>query len=283
MGRVEGKVAFVTGAARGQGRAHAVRLAEEGADIIALDLCADVATAAHGGATKEDLDETVRQVEALGRRIVARVGDVRDSDALEATVADGVAELGRLDIICANAGIAGFGPALELSPQTWQDMIDINLTGVWRTVRAAAPAVVAGGRGGSIVLTSSIAGMIGFPNVAHYAAAKHGLVGLMRVLAMELAPERIRVNTVHPTNVDTDMIQNEYMWSFFTGGQPGATQADAAVPMQLMHALPVPWVESIDIANAVLWLASDEARYVTGVVLPVDAGCTHPFKAPHKQ
>ncbi|WP_153227196.1 mycofactocin-coupled SDR family oxidoreductase [Mycolicibacterium sp. CH28] len=282
MGKVEGKVAFITGAARGQGRALAQRFAAEGADIIALDLCADVPTAAHGGATATDLKETVRQVENLGRKIVAAAGDVRDSKAIGDLVDEGVARFGRIDIVCANAGIAGYGSALEIEPQAWQEMIDINLTGAWRTVRAAAPAIVAGGRGGSIILTSSIAGLIGFPGVAHYAAAKHGLVGLMRVLAMELGPEGIRVNTVHPTNVDTEMIQNEQLWSFFNGGREGAGQAEAAAQMTMMHALPVPWVAPEDVANAVLWLASDEARYVTGASIPIDAGATHPYKAPHK-
>ena len=281
MGKAEGKVAYVTGAARGIGRALAERFAAEGADIIAMDLCADVPTAAHTGASSADLEETVRRVKELGQRIVAASGDVRDSEALGEIVDEGMTQLGRIDIVCANAGIAGYGSALEIDPLEWQEMIDVNLTGVWRTVRAAAPAVVAGGRGGSIVLTSSIAGLVGFPGVAHYAAAKHGLVGLMRVLAMELGPEQIRVNTVHPTNVDTDMIQNQQLWSFFTG-RPDATQAEAAVQMKMMHSLPTSWVEPQDIANAVLWLTSDEARYITGATIPIDAGATHPYKAPHK-
>jgi (+)-trans-carveol dehydrogenase len=278
---MQDKVAFITGAARGQGRALAVRMADEGADVIVMDVCEDLPTAVSTGPTKQDLEDTVGLVEERGRRAVARVGDVRDSQFLSALVSEGVAELGRLDVVCANAGIASFGPALELSDAEWTTMIDINLTGVWRTVKAAAPAVVAGGRGGSIVLTSSVAGLIGFPNTGHYAAAKHGMVGLMKVLAMELAPERIRVNAIHPTNVDTPMIQNQPMYRFF-GGRNDATREDAAATLLGMHALPLPWVEVEDVANAVVWLSSDEARYITGVSLPIEAGLTHPFKLPHK-
>ena len=208
-GRVEGKVAFITGAARGQGRSHAVRLAQEGADIIAVDLCDQVDSVPYQMATPEDLADTVKQVEALDRRIVATKADVRDYGALKKALDDGVAQLGRLDIVSANAGIARFGRAEELPEQTWQDMIDTNLTGVWHTAKAAIPHLIAGGRGGSIVLTSSAAGLKAYANVAHYVSAKHGVVGLMRTLALELAPHMIRVNSLHPTQVDTDMIMNE--------------------------------------------------------------------------
>lgn len=279
--RLAGKVALITGAARGQGRSHAVRLAEEGADVILVDLCAPVDTAPYAMATPEDLALTVKLVEALDRRAVAVQADVRSLDALQAAVTSGVAELGRLDIVVANAGIGGFSPALEMDEATWQEMIDINLTGVWKTVRAAAPAIVEAGNGGAIVLTSSVAGLIAFPNLAHYTAAKHGLVGLMKVLAIELAPHRIRVNTVHPTHVDTDMIMNPAIYSLFTGGLPGADQQTAAVAMKAMHALPIPWVDPIDISNAIAWLVSEEARYVTGIALPIDGGITAPFKLPH--
>ena len=270
MGKLEGKVAFITGAARGQGRSHALRLAEEGADIIAVDVSEQVATCPYPTATSEDLAETVRQVEALDRRIVAREADVRDTEALRAAVDAGVAELGRLDIVCGNAGIASFAPTADMSEDMWEEMLAINLSGVWRSCKVALPHLIAAG-GGSIVLTSSLAGLKGLGGIAHYAAAKHGLLGLMKVMAVEYGEHNIRVNTVHPTNVDTDMIMNDA-----TMGQFGAAGGDAktafAEAARGMHLLPIPWVESIDISNAVAFLASDEARYITGVSLPVDAG-----------
>ncbi|RFU21651.1 mycofactocin-coupled SDR family oxidoreductase [Geodermatophilus marinus] len=282
MGRVEGKVAFITGAARGQGRAHAVRLAEEGAEIIAVDVCRGFDTVPYAGATEADLAQTVKEVEALDRRIVARKADVRDLASLQAVVDEGLAQFGHIDIVCANAGIGSFAPALELTEETWQDVVDINLTGVWKTVKATAPAMVERGQGGSIVLTSSIAGLIAFPNLAHYTAAKHGVTGLMRTLAVELAPHRIRVNSVHPTTVDTPMVANEAIWGLFLGGAQGATREQAAEGMTALNAIPVPWVEAVDISNAVLFLASDEARYVTGTTTVIDAGAMQPFKIPHQ-
>jgi SDR family mycofactocin-dependent oxidoreductase len=274
MGKLEGKVAFITGAARGQGRSHAIRLAQEGADIIAVDLCARVGSVGYPLATPEDLAETVRQVEALDRRIVATQADVRDTAALKAAVDDGVAQLGRLDIVLANAGIASFAPVEDLDDAMWDDMIDVNLSGVFKTVRAALPHLRAGGRGGAIVLTSSTAGIMGLPNLAHYVAAKHGVVGLMKVLALELAPEMIRVNSVHPTSVDTDMIHNEQTYGVFRPDKPAGevTRDDVGEAFQGLNALPVRWVEPVDISNAILFLVSEDARYVTGVQLPVDAG-----------
>ncbi len=271
-GRVEGKVAFITGAARGQGRSHAIRLAQEGADIIAVDICDEVPNNPYGPATEEDLAETVRQVEALDRRIVAKKADVRDVEGLRAAVDEGVEQLGRLDIVSANAGIAGT-PALteELPEDQWQTMIDINLSGVWHSAKVAIPHIKAGGDGGSIVITSSEAGIRGYANMAHYVSAKHGVVGLMRTLAMELAPASIRVNSIHPTQVDTDMIQNQTIYDLFTG-KKGTTKEEFAAASSQVIALPIPWVESVDISNALLFLASDEARYITGVPLPVDAG-----------
>jgi SDR family mycofactocin-dependent oxidoreductase len=272
-GRVEGKVAFITGAARGQGRSHAVRLAQEGADIIAVDVCADMPGMPYPGAAEADLAETVEQVEALDRRIVAAKADVRDYGALRTALDDGVAQLGRLDIVSANAGI-GSSPhqAQDLAEPTWQVMIDVNLTGVWHTAKAAIPHLIAAG-GGALVLTSSAAGLQAYPNVAHYVSAKHGVVGLMRTLALELAPHSIRVNSIHPTQVDTTMIQNEATWRLFRPDLEHPTRADFEPASQQMNALPIPWVEPVDISNAVLFLASDEARYITGVALPVDAGC----------
>jgi (+)-trans-carveol dehydrogenase len=271
-GRVEGKVAFITGAARGQGRSHAVRLAREGADIIAIDIDAQIGSVPYPMATPEDLAQTVKEVEAAGRRIVATQADVRDYDALKQALDDGVDQLGRLDIVSANAGIVSFGRAEELPEQTWQDVIDVNLTGEWHAAKAAIPHLRAGGRGGSIILTSSDAGLAGFLNLAHYVASKHGVVGLMRTLALELAPDFIRVNSIHPTNVDTPMVMNPATYRMFRPDLENPTADDMAEPATEGNALPIPWVEPADISNAVLWLASDESRYVTGVTLPVDAG-----------
>ena len=281
MGRVEGKVAFITGAARGQGRSHALRLAQEGADIIAVDACHGFDTVPYDGATEADLAETVKQVEELDRRILAQQADVRDLSALQRVAEEGLSQFGQIDIVCANAGIASFAPALEMTEQMWQDVIDINLTGIWKTVKATAPSMVGRGQGGSIILTSSVAGLSAFPSLAHYTAAKHGVTGLMRTLAVELAPHRIRVNSVHPTTVDTPMVANEASWSLFMGGVQGATREQAAVGMKALNALPVPWVEPVDISNAVLYLACDESRYVTGTTMVIDAGALQPFKLPH--
>jgi (+)-trans-carveol dehydrogenase len=272
MGRVEGKVAFITGAARGQGRSHAIRLAEEGADIIAVDIASQVDSVPYPMSTPEDLAETVKQVEALDRRIVATQADVRDYQTLKQALDNGVAELGRLDIVCANAGIVSFGVSHELPEETWQDMIDINLTGVWHTCKAATQHLIDGGQGGSIIITSSLAGLMALGNLAHYNSAKHGLVGLMRTLANELAPHFIRVNSLHPTSVDTEMIQNDATYKLFRPDLENPTREDALDAFGMANLLPIPWVEARDISNAVLFLASDEGRYITGVTLPVDAG-----------
>jgi SDR family mycofactocin-dependent oxidoreductase len=273
-GRVEGKVAFVTGAARSQGRSHALRLAQEGADIIAVDLCDKVSTIdMYEPATEDDLHETVRLIEELDRRIVATKADVRDPAALAAAVTDGVSQLGHLDIVCANAGVFEVVPALETTDQQWRDIIDVNLTGVWNTCKSALPHLLDNGSG-SIVITSSTAGIKGFANTVHYTASKHGVVGIMRALSNEFAGHNIRVNTVHPTAVDTTMIRNDKTYNLFLPEVAHPTREQAAEAFQATHALPIPWVEPIDISNAVLWLASDEARYVTGVMLPVDAGFT---------
>ncbi len=280
MGRVEGKVAFITGAARGQGRAHAVRLAQEGADIIAVDIDEQVETSLCPTARAADLAETVQLVEELDRRIVARTADVRDLAALQGVVAEGVAEFGRLDVVCANAGIASAGLTWKLDERTWQEMIDINLTGVWKTIRATVPTMIEQGNGGSVILTSSTAGLNAFANLGHYVAAKHGVTGLMRTLSVELAPLGIRCNSVHPTTVDTPMINNSAGYHLFTGN-PDADRAFAAPHMTAINAMKIPWVEAVDVANAVLFLASDESRYVTGTTQMIDAGATAPFKIPH--
>jgi (+)-trans-carveol dehydrogenase len=274
MGRVEGKVAFITGAARGQGRAEAIRLAQEGADIIAIDVCAPVETNIAKSATTDDLAETVHAVEALGRRITAGVVDVRNYDALNAALEDGVTQLGRLDIVVANAGLWSYGRAEDLSEVTWQTVIDVVLTGVWHTAKAAIPILKAQGTGGSIILTSSDAGLKACPNASHYVSAKHGVQGLMLTLAAELAPQFIRVNTVNPTSVDTELIQNAATYELFAPDMAAADRTKETIAKRFIatNALPIPWVEPEDIANAVLWLASDESRYVTGIALPVDAG-----------
>lgn len=273
MGILEGKVAFITGAARGQGRSHAVRLAQEGADIIAVDICAQMSAVEYPMATPEDLAETVRLVEECDRRIVARQADVRDRGALEAVVEEGVAAFGRLDIVLANAGIlTSYGDDRVDEEETWRQVLDVDLSGTWRTVKVAIPHIIAGGRGGAIVLTSSTSGLKaldGGDGVAFesYTAAKHGVVGLMKMFAKTLAPHSIRVNSVHPTGVNTPMVVND------------ATQAilarmEAAGAQTLTNLLPVELIEPEDVSNAILWLVSDAARYVTGVQLAVDAGFT---------
>ncbi|MDO8963243.1 MAG: mycofactocin-coupled SDR family oxidoreductase, partial [Coriobacteriia bacterium] len=250
-----------------------LRMAQEGADIIAVDIESQIDTVPYAMSTPADMAETVKQVEALDRRIVAAQADVRDFGALKSALDEGVAQLGKLDIVSANAGIFSFGAMDELSEEQFDDMTDVNLKGVWHTAKAAIPHLRAN-KGGSMILTSSVAGLIGAQNVGHYVAAKHGVVGLMKTLALELAPEFIRVNSVHPTNVDTDMIQNPAAYALFGPDVPEAerTKEVLAPRFQAMNALPIPWVEPVDISNAVLWLASDESRYVTGLQLTVDAG-----------
>ncbi len=272
-GRVEGKVAFITGAARGQGRSHAVRLAQEGADIIAVDICKQIESVAIPLSTPEDLAETADLVKAHDRRIYTAEVDVRDYAALKAAVDAGVEQLGRLDIIVANAGIGNGGNVLhKTSEEDWTDMIDVNLGGVWKTVKAGVPHILAGERGGSIILTSSVGGLKAYPHTGHYVAAKHGVVGLMRTFAVELGQHMIRVNSVHPTNVNTPLFMNEPTMKLFRPDLENPVPEDLKAIAQMMHTLPVGWVEPEDISNAVLFLASDESRYVTGVTLPVDAG-----------
>lgn len=276
-----GKVALVTGAARGQGRSHAVRLAEQGADILAIDICGQIDTVPYPMSTTTDLDETVKLVVETGRRIVAEQVDVRDLAALKAFVGNGISSLGRLDVVVANAGtVNGIAPMWEITEEQFQDQIDVNLTGVWKTIKAAVPHLLKQGQGGSVILISSISGLIAELNVGHYAASKHGVNGLMRTLAGELAPFSIRVNSVNPTNVDTLMINNDAYNTLFSGGKPNATQEDSIPALKAMNALPIPFVEPVDISNAVLYLASDVSRYVTGTTLVVDAGAMGPFKIP---
>jgi SDR family mycofactocin-dependent oxidoreductase len=265
-GRVEGKVALITGAARGQGRAHAVRLAEEGADVILADICAPVPGVGYPPATPEDLAETVGLVDKTGRRAIAFQLDVRDFEAMTDAVAQGVAQLGRLDIVVANAGICIPAQWQEVTPQAFRDTIDVNLIGTWNTVMAAAPHLISTG-GGSIILTSSVAGLKGLPFLVPYVASKHGVTGLARAFAHELAKDGIRVNSVHPTGVDTPMGTGD--------GSRAIEQGIAANPRvgaMFTNSLPVDVIEAIDISNAVLFLASDESRYVTALAMTVDAG-----------
>jgi SDR family mycofactocin-dependent oxidoreductase len=269
VGKLEGKVAFITGAARGQGRSHAIRLAQEGADIIAVDICEQIATVGYPMSTRQDLAETAKEVEALDRRIYTGQADVRDAAQLRQVLEAATQQIGPVDIVLANAGIAPLNR--EPSDQEWQDVIDVNLTGAYNTVRVAIPPMIERGQGGAIVLTSSTAGINGIggntPGGLGYTAAKHGLVGLMRAWANYLAQYSIRVNTVHPTGVNTPMIVNEPMQDFL--------QADPQMGQAMANALPVDMVQPVDISNAILFLVSDDGRYVTGVTLPVDAGFTN--------
>lgn len=264
MGRVEGKVAFITGAARGQGRSHAIRLAEEGADIIAVDICEDVASADYPMGTADELAETAKHVEAAGGRVVTFTADVRDQEALHRAATEGASELGKIDVVVANAGICTLRPWNEVTPEVWREIIDINLTGVWNTCFVTAPHLIAAG-GGALILISSTAGLKGQPFLAPYVAAKHGVVGIMRVLTNELAEHSIRVNTVHPTGVDTRLLEAMY-------SMDSLLQAHPDLAPVFSNALPAETLEPSDIANTILYLASDEAKYVTGVTLSVDAG-----------
>lgn len=263
MTRLAGKVAVVTGAARGTGRVHCERFAEEGADVIALDV----------GAVSDDLAETAKAVIGRGRRCVTGEADVRDFAALSAAVERGADELGRLDVVVANAGVHPAGaPAWKLAEEAWRRVLDVNLTGVWHTVKAAVGRLDA--NGGSIVIVSSTNGLRGTANTAHYTASKHAVVGLARTLANELGPRSIRVNTVHPGAVATPMVLNEATFKRLRPDLPEPTADDAAEVLTARNLLPVPWVDPVDVANAVVFLASDEARYITGSQLVVDAGLT---------
>jgi SDR family mycofactocin-dependent oxidoreductase len=257
------KVVVVTGAARGTGRTHCTRFADEGADVIALD----------APAAADELLTLATEIEARGRRCATGLADVSDLHAVTSAVGSGVAELGRLDVVVANAGVHLAGaPSWELDPQVWQRTLDINLTGVWHTVRASVPHI--GEHGGSVIIISSTSGIRGLPNTAHYTASKHAVVGLARTLANELGPRSIRVNTVHPGPVATPMVLNEATFRRLRPDLENPTAADAAEVLAARNLLPVPWVEPVDIANAVVFLASDLARYITGTQVVVDAGLT---------
>jgi len=272
-GCVQGLVAVVTGAARGQGRAHSLRLAREGADLVLLDAAEAIENVDYAMPTSADLEKVADEVRALGRRAVVIQADVRDLDRVSEGVHHAAEQLGRLDVLVANAGVLGPAkPSWELSQADWNTVVDINLTGVWTCIKATLPLMIAAGNGGSVILISSIAGLRGVPNVANYAAAKHGLVGLAGSVANEVAEHGIRVNTIHPTNVRTPMIDNPTSAKIFRPDLPAPTLDDGVEALQRINLLPVPWVDCEDVSAAVLWLASDQSRYVTGATIPVDAG-----------
>jgi len=272
VGKLDGRVAFITGVARNQGRSHALTLAEEGADIIGLDICREIPSSCHSGATMKDLDETVRQVEALGRRIVVSVADVRDYGQVETAFSKGLDAFGRCDIVLANAGIFAAGKFWEIELDAWREMIDINLTGVWHTVRAAAPTLIRQNEGGSIVITGSTESLKGMPNTASYSAAKHGLTGLMRTMANELGEYGIRVNTVNPTCVDTDMVNNRTVYELFRPDLVDPTREQISDAFAATNIIPIDFIPPRAVSEAILFLVSDQSRYITGVPMPVDAG-----------
>jgi SDR family mycofactocin-dependent oxidoreductase len=272
-----GKVALVTGAARGQGRSHALRLARDGASVIAVDLCEQIESVNgyYTLATPEDLKETVRLVEEAGGRIHAARADVRDIEALTAAVEAGVAELGGLNIVVANAGIFTFGEDThEVAADAWQELMDVNVTGVWHTYKAAAPHLLAAGAGGSVIIIASLAGFKGIANVAAYTTTKHAIVGLMKVLANELGPQGIRVNTIHPNSIDTDMVKNTRTFKLFRPDLDDPKAEDAEAAFAGLNPMGKAWIESEHVSNAVAWLAGPESYYVSGGQIPVDGGAS---------
>jgi len=268
-----GKVALVTGAARGQGRSHALALAAEGADIIAVDICSDIAAVPYPLSTEGELEETARQIREFGRRVVARKVDVRDMSAQQTVIDAAVAELGRLDIVVANAGIQTMGPIEEISEDAWNQVIAVNLTGVFFTARAVVPHLKRNETGGAIVITSSVAGEVGLANLAHYVASKHGVIGLMKSMANELGPFNIRVNAVLPTSVRTPMIDNPATIALFdpAGATDGTLDAVAGAYAE-MQSLPFPWLDPEDVTGTVMFLVSDAAARITGSSMRVDGG-----------
>ena len=271
--RFAGKVAFISGAGRGQGRQFAVDLAKEGADIIGFDICEDIPGASTAMATKADLDETRAAVEATGRRMVAERADVRDYAAVEAVLKKGLAEFGRVDVVVANAGICcGAGSFWEISLQNWKDTVDVDLTGAWHTVRAATPAMIEGGRGGAIIMVASAGATKGFQNITHYVAAKTALVGMLKPMAAELGPHFIRVNALSPTNVNTAIYMTETNKRLFLPDNPDPTDEEYELASRPQHVIPIGWMETRDTSAALRFLASDDARYITGLEMRVDAG-----------
>lgn len=272
QGRVAGKVAFITGAARGQGRSHALRLAVEGAAVVAVDSCAVIDTIDYDLPTVDDLEETARLVRDAGGRVVTVVADVRDQSQLDDAVAQGIAEFGFIDVVCANAGVISFESTWKLSEEQWTTVVDTNLNGAWRTIKAVVPGMIEEARGGSIIITSSVQGLKGSANVAHYSSSKAGVMALMRSLANEVGMYGIRVNSVNPGSVATPMLLNHATYRVFGPDVENPDQNMLRERTAARNALDLPWAEPEDLSNAVLWLASEESRCVTGVSIPVDCG-----------
>lgn len=273
MGKLDGQVAFITGGARGQGRSHALALAGEGADVAICDIAAQLETVPYPLASEDDLAETVRQVEALGRRCVAVKADVRSTEQVEGAVEEALAELGRIDILLANAGVCGFGPFWEISDQMWDEMVDTDLTGVFKSMRAVVPHMIDRGYG-RIVATSSMGGRMGNPNLAHYVAAKWGVIGLVKTLALEVADKGITVNAVCPATVDTEMVHNDALYGLFAPDIESPTKEQVEPRYTAMNPIPVPWTPPEEISAAVMYLVSAEARLVTGTTLDVCMGAS---------
>jgi SDR family mycofactocin-dependent oxidoreductase len=272
MGQLDGKVAFITGVARGQGRSHALTLAREGANIIGLDLCAKPSTTAYDGATEEDLQETVRLVKETGADIIAEIADTRDYYQVKAVFDRGIEQFGRIDIVIPNAGICSGAKTWEITPEDWRETIDINLNGVFHTVKAAIPTLISQQQGGSIVFIGSTEALKGAENISSYAASKHGVTGLMTSLARELGRYNIRVNSVNPTCVDTHMINNDFVYGLFRPDLDKPTREDVIDTFAGTHLLPVPWMEPHDVSNAILYLVTESGRYITASTLVIDAG-----------
>lgn len=271
MGRVDGKVAFITGGARGQGRSHAVALAREGAQIVLTDICEPIPEVLpYATSTQDDLDQTVRLVEDLGQRCLGIKADARSSEQMQAAVDRAIEEFGHIDVLCVNHGVFSAAPWDAITDEAWDTVIEVDLSAVWRSTRPVIPHMVAQ-RSGSIIFTSSTAGLKSVPGLAPYVAAKHGVIGLARVLAAELALHSIRVNSICPANVATPMLLSQPIFDLFAAKE-GATQEEAAWPALNQNLLPVPWIETEDVSNAVLFLASEESRFITGHALPIDSG-----------
>lgn len=274
MTGLQGKVALITGGARGQGRAHALALAEAGADIVVIDACAPIDTAEYPMPTTDDLSRTAKDVEQLDRRVIARQVDIRDQAGLDAVVAEALDTLGGIDIVCANASIVSVGRSWEITDEQWQQTLDVDLTGTWRTVKTVVPSMIERGNGGSIIMTASVAGTQGMPNLGAYVAAKHGVMGLMKTMANELGQYGIRVNAVQPGVIRTPIVEgNTALLRLFRPDLAHPVMADAEAGFRSINSLPVAWLEPDDVSGAVLFLASDAARHVTGITIPVDAGC----------
>lgn len=271
MGKLDGKIALITGGARGQGRSHALTLARNGADIVICDIPRDYETMPYVMGTEEQMNETVRLVEELGRRCVAVKADIRDSRQMQDVADRAVAEFGRIDILCANAGVGSYVKVANMTDQQWNETLDTNLTGTFYSIRAVLPQMIRQ-QYGRIVATASMAGRVGYQNLGHYVASKWGVIGLVKSTALEVAQEGITVNVVCPGTVNTDMVQHETSYRLFRPNLENPTKEDVAAVLQRLHPIPVPWVEPEDVSNAVLFLVSDDARYITGEAIHVAAG-----------